>query len=318
MKKRWPRLVLSGLITALILFLFLRRTPLGELKKALAALPLAAILIYILFSLLGTLLRVWRYHLLLSRQLRLRDLFLITLVQNFAMDLLPARSAALVFYAYFTRERGVVLSESASSFVMAVFWDAVAVVLLLAPALIFVRSDQPLTSVYLGLLVILLISLIVVLFSHPLLRWLRRFAWFKRLGKLDAMAAAVEEYLARHVGGGERMLVLLISFLIKLAKYLSLFTLFVALVGHRATLPLFFLFSVGIAGAELSSYLPVQGLAGFGTWEAAFMLAARQLSIPVENPFLTALVMHLVTQLWEYGIGVAAFLFLSMRGKVEK
>ncbi len=34
-----------------------------------------------------------------------------------------------------------------------------------------------------------------------------------------------------------------------------------------------------MAGAELSSFLPVQGLAGLGTWEAAFALVASKIGL---------------------------------------
>jgi hypothetical protein len=68
----------------------------------------------------------------------------------------------------------------------------------------------------------------------------------------------------------------------------------------------------------LSTFLPFQGLAGFGTWEAAFALVAGRLGLTLENPFLTALVIHLTTQVWEYGLGVGALWMLSIRIRKRK
>jgi hypothetical protein len=78
------------------------------------------------------------------------------------------------------------------------------------------------------------------------------------------------------------------------------------------------LFSFGIAGTELSSFLPIQGLAGFGTWEAAFALVAGKIGFSFDNAFLTALVIHLTTQVWEYSLGLAALWILSIRGRRQK
>lgn len=54
---------------------------------------------------------------------------------------MPARSASLVFYTYLTSRRGVILEEGVSSFVIAVFYDALALGLMLgAAALLLLNS----------------------------------------------------------------------------------------------------------------------------------------------------------------------------------
>ena len=92
-----------------------------------------------------------------------------------------------------------------------------------------------------------------------------------------------------------------------LLLYLSLYALFVGF----SNLPLSpaggALFSIGIAATELSSLLPVQGLAGFGTWETAFHLVFSLLAPEHPNPFITGLLIHTVTQLWEYLLGLLSF-----------
>jgi hypothetical protein len=72
----------------------------------------------------------------------------------------------------------------------------------------------------------------------------------------------------------------------------------------------FAVLTFAIAAAELSALLPLQGLAGFGTWEGAFKLAVASLSLPIADPFLVAFSLHLATQLWEYTIGLAVLAFL--------
>lgn len=318
MKKKWPHLVAAALLSAAIFTFFFRSTSIAELRLAFASIAPQSIALFVLFSLAGTLFRVFRYWILLEKKITLSRLFLITLVQNFSVDLLPARSAALAFYSYFTKKEGVILEDGISSFVLAIFYDALALSFLLAPASLFLviglRDSRPLLW---GLGLILLISIFFILFLPQALRWLRKNGRTSRWPKIDSVIAKLEQYFSAHSGNSERGLLFGLSFLIKLLKYVSVYVLFVPLTGSSVSVHSFFLFCFGIAGAELSSLLPIQGLAGFGTWEASFAFVATQLRLPAADPFLTGLVIHLITQAWEYSIGVSAFLSIFLRRKKE-
>jgi uncharacterized membrane protein YbhN (UPF0104 family) len=322
MKKLLLRVVLPLAVTAVILFLFFRKTSWLELRQALASVPLWALAAYAAFSLLGTAARAVRTRVLLGPGIGAPDLFLITLVQNFSVDLLPARTASLGFYAYLTRERGIILEEGASSFVVAVFYDALALGLMLGTAAFFYLGSfggaVPPGTIAGGLAVIVAVSLAFILLARPAAGIARRLLVRHRPGKLAAIAASVEDYFARHSRMDERAGVLGLSFVVKLAKYVSLFFLFAGMTGAGFAWKPFALCSFGVAGAELSSFLPIQGLAGFGTWEAAFALVAGKLALPLENPFLTALVIHLTTQVFEYSLGLAALWVLSARARRQK
>jgi hypothetical protein len=322
MKKSPLRIVLPLLVTAAILFFFFCKTSWEELRRAFASLPLWAVGLYAVFSFLGTVVRAARYRLLLGKGIGPGEIFLITLVQNFSVDLLPARTAALGFYAYLIRQRGVILEEGASSFIIAVFYDALALGLMLGTAAVFfLRSFGgaiPKGPIAAGLVVIVAVSVAFILLVRPVAglarRTLRRF----RSGKISAIFASTEDYFSKHGDARERAELLGLSFIVKLAKYGSLYALFAGMTGAGFAWRSFSLFSFGIAGAELSSFLPIQGLAGFGTWEAAFALVAGKIGLVLENPFLTALVIHLTTQVWEYSLGLAALWILSIRVRRQR
>lgn len=322
MKKRLFRIALPLLVTAVILFFFFRKTGWQELRQAFASVPIWAAGLFAVFSLLGTVARTARYRLLLGGGIGPGELFLITLVQNFSVDLLPARTAALGFYAYLTRQRGVVLEEGASSFVVAVFYDALALGLMLgAAALFLLRSFEAVAvrgSIAAGLGVIIVVSLAFILLARPLAGLARRALRRVRAGKISAVLAAIEDYFSRHGSARERAATLGLSFIVKLAKYISLYVLFAGMTGAGFAWRSLSLFSFGIAGAELSSFLPIQGLAGLGTWEAAFALVAGKIGLSLESPFLTALVIHLITQVWEYSLGLGALWVLSVRARRQR
>ena len=75
----------------------------------------------------------------------------------------------------------------------------------------------------------------------------------------------------------------------------------------KRPLPFFRLFLITLVQNCTADLLPVQGLAGFGTWETAFHLVFSLLAPEHPNPFITGLLIHTVTQLWEYLLGLLSF-----------
>ena len=101
------------LITLLLFLLFLRSTPPREILSGLLSLPWNCLLLYLSLSLGGGFLRAIRFRWLLKRPLPFFRLFLITLVQNCTADLLPARSASLLFYSGLLRKEGIAIEKRA-------------------------------------------------------------------------------------------------------------------------------------------------------------------------------------------------------------
>jgi len=301
------------LISLTILAYAFRGIPKENWKSSIESLTFSLVAVYILFSLIGTGFRMWRFSVLLSHRIPVFDLLLITLVQNFSVDLLPARTAALGFFTYFTRRRGIDWEEGVSGFISSIVYDVLAVALLLSPAVLIWKGEiaSPL-PILAGL----------ILLAGGAFLFLRAVPWFLGLlsqlkpaqrHRLQSTLTKAAVYFQVHQSPKEQTLLLGISFLIKLCKYLSIYVFFVGLLHIRPGFSSFFLFNFAVAAAEVSAYLPIQGLAGFGTWEAAFAIAVNWVGVPVADPFLVAFIIHLITQAWEYSIGIAAFLILSFR-----
>ena len=100
---------------------------------------------------------------------------------------------------------------------------------------------------------------------------------------------------------------------IRLAKYGSLFFLLYALMrSHGFSLEnlSFSKTILGITGAELTSALPLKGIGGFGTWESAWALTLMLMGYEKRIAILSSGV-HLITNLFEYGLGIASILILT-------
>ena len=311
MKKTLKNIIIPLIITIGILYIFFRDISIDSIKNAFIKIPYMYITLFIFLYIIGAILRAIKYNVLISKKLKFKDIFLITLVRNFSVDLLPARSAALIFYSYLTKKKGISLEEGASSFIVSMFYDALALSLLLGAMFFFVKTQMNQIIIYIGLCFIFVVSIIIIFFTDNIINLLLKIKLIKKISKLKNILLNIHEYLIEHKKNSERLYIFFLSFIIRLIKYVSAYILFIGIVRITGSIQSLSMFSFGLAGTELSSLLPIQGLGGFGTWELAFTFVFKALEIPGNvDPRLTGLVIHITTQVWEYSIGLLAFLYI--------
>lgn len=307
----------------------LSRIELADLAQTFARIYVPSLAAYAALSLLAAGVRAWRYRLLLgAEQIGAGGIFLVTLVRNLFIDLLPAKLGALSYVYLVVRRFGVPLELGASTFILAAVFDAISLSPILLPALFVVGLGTTVVSTvqFALLATALLLGLGLLLLALPaLLRLgLRIGEWVLAaagiggkwgvahlLDRLRGTVEATETIRARGVYGR----VLAVSVLLRLLKYGSLYFLLHALLLNQG-FPLaalsFWKVVLGIAGAELSSNLPIQGVAGLGTWETAFALAFRLMGYPERIAIVAGFGLHLITQVYEYSLGVLAILALAV------
>lgn len=312
-KKTLTNIVLPVLVTVGIIYIFFKDISLNDIKTGFLRIPLSYLLAFVILSMAATLLRALKYHILLSKKLKFFDVFLITLVRNFSVDLLPARTASLVFYSWLTKKKGIALEEGASSFVVSVFYDGFALSVMLGSLVFFLDTGMDRRAMYAGMGIIFVISVTAIFFAEPILRFILKFKPLHRFAKLTRFFQNVADYLSQHKSPGERLYVFFLSLVIRLLKYVFVYILFEGIVHLGFSLENFALFSFGLAGTELSALLPIQGLGGFGTWELAFAVIFKALAIPAANIKAAGFVIHITTQVWEYFIGLIAFGYLFVK-----
>ena len=323
MKKILTKFILPLVVTFVILFLFFRDISFTDIKDNFLKIPLSTLLVFVFLTLVGTFLRALKYHILLSRKLNFSDILLITLVRNFAVDLLPARSASLVFYTYLAKKRGLSLEEGVSSFVVSVFYDGLALSFMLGGLVFFLKTEMNKTAIYLGMMIIFLISVGMIFFADAVIGILLRLNMINRFQKIEKSLKNIYEYLIHHKKNSERLVVFALSFFIRIIKYVFIYILFESVVQIGWGFKIFSIFSFSLAITELSSLLPIQGLGGFGTWELAFAVSFGAMFNTFDISRVTlqsaGFVIHITTQVWEYFIGLAALLYLQLqnRGKVQ-
>jgi len=114
--------------------------------------------------------------------------------------------------------------------------------------------------------------------------------------------------------------VLLVSMVVRLCKFGSYYFLVLAIMtplGYPIAVLGFFRVFLGVVSAELAAALPISGLGGFGTFEAAWALSFSQLGFSTEHAVLSGILAHAVSQMVEYVFGLAALVYIMRLGATQ-
>lgn len=334
MKRRTLSLIFSFIISAGLLLFLYSRIEISRLKEVLSSLYWPWLVIYLVVALGASLLRTWRYQLLLKpRPTKFGDFLLVTLIRNLFVDLLPARLGSLSYVYLTNRSLNYPFQAAASSFLLAFLFDFLTLTPFLLVAIAWVGwGASAVNSFYLVILSVLFFALILLIFTQ-LEKILQRLAvlsqnlnqsprvptWKPLKGFLllaSEKCRETAEELARVKKIQSSWLIFFISLLIRSGKYISLYFLLSALLQPKlfnSTRLDFWTTILAITGAELTSVMPVKGIAGFGTWEAAWALSLTLMGYPAELAILSGLGLHLLTNLYEYSLGIGAIIVLTFR-----
>ena len=333
--RRLCYILISAAVTVAVFAYLFSQVSLEDVLDLIKQADTNLLVMFVLASLGTSVLRMWRYLVVLRCSGFAPSpaaLFLVVLVRNLFVDLLPAQIGSLI-YVYLVRSRlGIPLGAAFSSFTLAVVFDLIALapMVFLGAVWLAVERDLVAPQIFAGVLV-LAVGTLLFLRSLPVFTaWLaHRLRHWSRAepSRLRSCATLLEEFtgeLERARSAGLYWPLFIFSLLVRPGKYTSLYFFLVALIE-----PLGYGFSkvpavaafMGTVAAEFAAALPLSGIAGFGLYEGTWAVVFRLLGFPVDIAQLTSIGHHLFTQAYGYGLGLAALGLLLLplplwRGRV--
>jgi len=328
-KRHVVSVVLSILISAALIVFLLTKINAKDIVQTFRQIYLPALLIYGAFSLSALSLRARRTRRLLRPQfISWKNVSLVTLIRNGFEDLLPARLGSLSYIYLLNKSLGFPFETAASTFVVAFVLDFLTLSPFLMASLLLAGwggTSIPgsllfaLACVYFLLVSAILwkivpVSKIFLVLYEKILRALKAAdaAWARR--SVDKFRLTIDS-LSGIRGRKDVIPLLFLSFFIRLGKYLSLYALLVAVLhsyGFGFAGLSFWKTILGITAAEMTSALPVKGLADFGTWESAWALAFSLMGLDLKYAVLSGIGVHVITNLFEYGLSLMSILVLAV------
>ena len=332
-KNKFFYILISLVTSAFLVWFLLSQIESKDLLQTFAQMYYPSLLAFVAIAFIGTVLRAWRYKLLLEPQpISWGNIFLVTLIRNLFVDLLPARIGSLSYIYILNKRLNFPFEIATSSFVVAIFFDF----LTLSPFLVLAIFAVGFGSTALSNFTFLTVSLIFFLIIFSILwKIIPLSSFLLKIYQKVLNALRVEKRKWAKISSQKISLtidnlyqtkkkkiywpIFSLSFFIRLAKYTSLyFLLFSLLRSHGFHLKdlSFWKIIMGITGAELSSALPLKGIAGFGTWESAWTLTLRILKLDLflkkeQLDIIAGFGLHLLTNLFEYSLGIISILILA-------
>ncbi len=337
MKNPWIRLVLSVVVSFLILwFLFLliydEQNPIGfsDVVTILDDVSPAVFLMFFVIHLCGVLLRTFRFRFLIRAAdagvvPSLTPLFLVTLVRNMTVDMLPARVGELFYVGLLNRGLGVRLPACFSSLAISVWFDIMVIIPLVFALILYPILDAGMqTRLFVIAAVLVAVCVVGLLLLHPglaiIARWLERFSGSdsKLFNALQKFVGQFAESVRRSLTRQTIVKIFLLTVGVRVCKYSSIALLFSGIAS--AGFPQLVgvdpgSIVIGLLASEAGASLPIPAFMSFGTYEAGGLAAFAMLGLPTASAGLALFTIHIVTQLVDYTLGGIAFiLFLLITG----
>lgn len=327
-KNKFVYILLSAAISVALLWLLFSQIRTEDIVQTLSRIYIPGLLVYMAVALLGAWLRAWRYKRLLQPQpISWGNILLVTFIRNSLIDLLPARLGSLSYIYVLNKRLNFAFEAAASTFVLAFILDFLTLSPFLVVAVLAVGLGTSSISTT-ALLWIALAFFVVVFFvfwkvipiSGFVLTIYQRLLRSLKIDHKKGARISVEKFRATIASlsliNQKKIYfpIFILSLFIRLAKYISVYALFFSLLrshGFSLNELSFWKFILAISGAELTSALPVKGLAGFGTWESAWALTFRLMNFDPRLAIISGIGVHLLTNIFEYSLGIASILILA-------
>lgn len=313
-------LIFSILVTLAVYRYVLVDLSYREVKQLLFRVDLRYLAAFFLLSITGSVLRTWRFAIVLASTGHKPSkflLFLVVLVRNLCSDLLPARLGSLIFIFLANNRLAINFWVATAVFSVALLLDLLVMLPVAAVLILWLGLVEHSALLAASLLIAVTgLSFYFLLKLPDLLELVRSFIskWnSKMMRKLDRILSDLAAQFESVNRGKIYPQLLLISFAVRVCKYFSLLLFLLALVvpiGFKVEdLPIAgSLF--GIVAAEVAASLPISGIAGFGIYEGTWAVVFERIGYSSELAQTTGVAHHLFTQLYGWLLGLVALLAL--------
>lgn len=271
------KLVVSCALTGILLYLLVSFSDLtfSTLKETFSNISFLAIFLAFLAYSLMNLCRAFRLKLLFP-DLSIRIILSITLIHNFVNNILPFRLGELSYTYLIRRERSY--SHAFSSLLFIRMMDMLSLSFLFACALIFMPNHHENLKPF-GFVVALLILIVLSVFfilNHTSLISMKALNKFREIFRSYSWGTGIGTFMISNI-------MWLLSFYVYyiIIKELSMNISYIEIIMPCALL-------------ILSTILPVTGIAGFGTMEAAWVFGMALYGIPEDVALASGLIIHFI------------------------
>lgn len=295
--------LIFGIITSIVLVaILLTQVNLSYILTEISSISPVYLLLGLILYLLTYLFRALRFRVLLGRRIDLKDLFRIVCVHNMINSILPARTGELS-YVYLTKKRGISTAEGLSTLIIVRIFDFITISLFFCVSvfLLDLKEMQATISdirISVGIFMLFMISILIclVVYGGRFMDIIEKAGAKFSLDKHNFVKFLLKKgrETSNNLGiikkTGVATGVFLFSFFIWVSLYLMVYVLTLGM-GINLSIAAVI---VGSTFPTFAFLLPIQGLAGLGTFEGAWTVGFMMVEVPKELAIASGFSYHII------------------------
>lgn len=304
------KLFFSVLFTIIIFYFIFTYLSFTEVIMEVQQISFFIIFMSCFFLLVNYFFRALRIHILLSKKIGLSHLYLITILHNTLIQLLPFRLGEFSFFYFTAKTKKVNAMEAGIALVSARFFDIIIIISAFFVSFLFLDAtiSLPIPKIFLPLIFsIILIGVMFILLARKtqfILTWYlskrqeKKTLFTSLLMKIDQILTFLHSVHSKKA--------LLFLFFYSVCVWITYFALMYFLYFSSGITFSYMNFLFIVSAALLFALIPIQGIAGFGnveiSWSALLILFGIEQAVALK----TTLLVHI--------IGIIATLILGIIG----
>ncbi|MBI2139725.1 flippase-like domain-containing protein [Candidatus Woesearchaeota archaeon] len=317
--KKTISIAIGAIVSAFFLYFLFTQIRIGDVAALFRQISFLWLLGAFAVYALSYALRALRFNLLLKKPLGFRTMFHVVAVQTMLIDILPVRTGEFS-YLYMLKKQKVEGSSAASSLIIGRIFDMVIIGIIFLAALVVLHiipkalaSAWITVGIFVAFLLLGLFSL--VFYGDRYIAAGRKVRDFFRIGSISFIKKGltfikhtIMEF--KHVASMRKMALLFFyTALIWASQYITTYLLMLSI-----NVPLgISVVVVSVTFMILSTLLPIQGIAGFGTLEGSWALGLVLFGVEKKLAIATALYTHLAAIFFFLLLGAVGFMGLRKR-----
>ncbi|MBU0757903.1 MAG: flippase-like domain-containing protein [Nanoarchaeota archaeon] len=322
--KRIGKIAFSVMVAVVLVVFLLQQVSVDEVIFQVKSVQVLSIIVMFLVYFLMNVIRALRFNYILKEKVSFFEMFKIVNFHLFLINLFPFRLGELSFFV-FLKNRGVELKKSASTLILARIFDIIIYPLIFLIFLIFAK-DLPVNigqltkyiTIILTALIVVLLS--IVFFSKTIIDFVLKRIIAKKIKKTARIyiflnrIKDVFSYFEKIKSLRTNIVLFFLTFMIWMLRILMVYVVFI----NYATELAFPEFVLAQCVIFVLMALPVQGIGGFGTNEAAWTIGLMIFGISKDLAISTGFSIHIITLLPLLIISGILYLHQQFFGKKQK
>jgi len=316
---------------AFLVYYLIGKISFGQIRDAIVGMNKPFLILGLAVMLVSIFLRTYRKKILVgSERMSMTDMLLVVLVRNAFNMVLPARTGELSYVYVLQRKFKFPIEVGISTLAIVLIFDLVIVFFLIVISIIVILinkfSGSYLAVVFIASALLVVLILILLYFSKVLgfiIMIIEKILKRYRIGKNKVIQVIYKKLIDIKENIEiiqERRIywkVSLSSLAIRILKFVAYYMLIYAILrpeGYTFKDLNFWIIFLAVEVAEISAVLPTHALAGFGTYEGAFLLILGIFGFATTGITITAVAFgyHTITLSFIVIMGIIAMIILSM------